>query len=57
MPPSSGVDPGKNLTGLLESERQIFGSPEANVFRFSLSKTIPLILSHSENLTDFRKMV
>ena len=28
----TGADPGKNLTGLLESERWIYGSPEANVF-------------------------
>ena len=56
--PYTGADPGKNFTGLLESERQIYGSPEANVFRFSLTKIIfPSILSHLENLTDFRKTV
>ena len=58
----SGADPRKNLTGLLESERRIYESPEtcfpAKVFRFSLSKmTLPAILSHLENLTDFRKTV
>ena len=56
------MDPGKNLTGFLESERRIYGSPEAispaKVFRFSLSKmTLPAILSHLENLSDFRKTV
>ena len=46
------------MTGLLESECRIYGSPEANVFRFSLSKIpFPLILSHLENLTDFCKTV
>ena len=43
--------PGKNLTSLLDSERRIYGNPEAsspaNVFRFSISKiTFPSILSH-----------
>ena len=58
MGTASGADPGKNLTGLLESERRIYGSPEANVFRFSLSKIIfPSILSHLKNFTDFRKTV
>ena len=36
-------DPEKHLTGLLESERRIYGIPEENVnrvFRFSLSKII-----------------
>ena len=48
----------KKPSGLLESEHRIYGSPAANVFRFSLSKFIfPSILSHLENLTDFRKMV
>ena len=47
----SGADPGKNLTGLLESERRIYGSPEAcfpaKVFRFPLSKiTLTAIFSH-----------
>ena len=58
---TSGVDPRKNLTDLLESERQIYGSPEANVLRFSLSTInfiiFPSILSHLVNLTDFRKTV
>ena len=58
----TGMDPGKNLTGLLESELQIYGNPEAcspaKVFRFSLSKlTFTAILSHLENLTNFRKTV
>ena len=48
------------MTGLPESERRIYGSlgacSPANVFSFSLSKMIfPAILSHLENLTDFRK--
>ena len=54
----TGADPGNNLTGLLETERRIYGSPEANIFRFSLSKIIfPSILSYLESLTDFRKTV
>ena len=39
---TAGADSGKNLTGLLESEHRIYGSPEAcssaNGFRIPLSK-------------------
>ena len=60
--PPAGADPGKNLTGLLESECRIHGSLEAyspaKVFRFSPSKIkFPSISSHLENVTDFRKTV
>ena len=47
----SGADLGKNLTGLPESERRIYGSSEAcflaKVFRFPLSKiALTAIFSH-----------
>ena len=60
----AGADPGKNLTGLLDSECRSYGSPEAcspaNVFLDFQSLKLyifPSILSHLENLTDFRKAV